>query len=210
MLTTTLIVLFPFCRALSQKKPIVFSAIDEKPFNGYVVALNNDTIKCEFKKPTFGTLKYRPINSTGKFIKPSTEKIKEYYSTLDSMVYESMFIDTISSYPTFLKRLEWGEIKLYEQDEVTQGVFMNGYYSGGSSNSYYYVNKDNSLLREIKSTTLLNNGNRKSRREYLLNLFSDDPELAEKFKNEKDFSVTTLRYYIHNYNLYKSTPAPAK
>ena len=169
-------------------------------YSGYVVNLNGDTVKCEFKKPALGQLKYRAVNSADKFKKPSLEIIKEYYSTYDSTVYIAIAADSGSSYLQFLQRLENGTIKLYEQVINTQGTYMNGMWMGGSTNLYYYITKHDSPLKAIKSNTLFTGGSRKSRREYLTSFFSDDATLAEKFKSDDNFDLKTLRHYISTYN----------
>lgn len=85
-------------------------------------------------------------------------------------------------------------------------MFMNGYYSGGGTTVYYYVNKDNSMLKEIKSNNLNIGGeSRKKRKAYLLGLFADDPGLAKQFEGEQNYDLKTLRHYIHDYNLFKSS-----
>lgn len=174
----------------------------DPPINGYIITINNDTIKCDFKKPSFGALKYKPANSTGKFKKPSIDEIKEYYSTFDSTVYVAMAADS-DSYLQFLKRLESGAIKLYEKQETQPATYMNGMWVGGGTTTYFYISKNNGPLKGIKSNALFTSS-RKSRKEYLYGLFSDNPELAEKFKNDTNFDIKTIRHYISSYNADKS------
>jgi hypothetical protein len=102
-----------------------------------------------------------------------------------------------------------GKICLYEEDIIVSTYSPNGF-SSSNTNIYYYINKDSGVLREIKSNTLINDGSRKKRKEYLLNLISDDPDLAEKFKDEKDFNLKTLRRYIHTYNAFKFSAQVSK
>jgi len=181
----------------------------EDPFySGYIVNLKGDTIKCDFKKPDLGALRYKPANSTEKFKKPSPDDLKAYYSTWDSTTYEALPLDTDSYDPVLLKRLESGTIRLYEEDVVSNGYFMNGYYSGGGTNVFFYVSKDLAALKEIKSNNIIIGGeSRKKRKAYLLSLMADDPDLAKQFDAEQDYDLRTLRHYIHAYNEFKSGAA---
>ncbi len=183
----------------------------DKLFTGYIVNNTGDTVKCEFKKPTLGQLKYRPVNSTEKFKKPSIDAVKEYYSAYDTTVYVALVTDTASTDLEYLKRLENGAIKLYEEDVTASAMYMNGMWSGGGTSVYYYINKNDGLLKQIKSNTLITGGgSRKTRREYLYDLFSDDPALAEKFKEDQNFDLKTLRHYISTYNADKSATVKSK
>jgi len=177
-------------------------------YSGYVVYQTGDTVKCEFRKPTFGVLKYRPANTTGKFKKPTLDAVKEYHSSYDSTVYiaVSMATDTAATDMDmqYLARLENGIIKLYEQAEEKPPIYMNGVWTGGYTLVYYFINKNDGLLKSIKSNYLIS-GSRKNRREYLYELFSDDPALAEKFKNEQKFDLRTIRRYVKTYNTDKSS-----
>ena len=168
-------------------------------YAGYIVNSRGDTVKCEFKKPALGQLKYRPVNSTEKFKKPEIEAAKEYYSTFDSAVYVAIIIDTSSSELEYLKRLENGVIKLYEEDNSSSGTYMNGMWTAGSTTVTYYISKNDGVLMAIKSNTLFTRS-RKNRREYLYGLFSDDPALAAKYKDDPNFDLKTLRHYIGGYN----------
>ncbi len=208
LLITILSLLIPFYSAFCQNKFPKPDFRPDPPITGYIIKTNNDTIKCDFKKPLLGALKYRPVNSTQKFKKPSTDEVKEYFSTYDSTVYVALYTDTNSSDLNYLKRLEKGKICLYEEDIIVQG-YANGFMTSSTS-VYYYVNKDNGLLKEIKSNQLINDGSRKKRKEYLLNLILDDMDLAEKFRNEKDFNLKTLRHYIHTYNAFKFSAQASK
>jgi hypothetical protein len=209
LLITILSLLIPFYSTFCQNKFPKPDFRPDPPITGYIIKTNNDTIKCDFKKPLLGALKYRPVNSTQKFKKPSTDEVKEYFSTYDSTVYVALYTDTNSSNLNYLKRLEMGKICLYEEDIIVSTYSPNGF-SGSNTNIYYYINKDSGVLKEIKSNTLINDGSRKKRKEYLLNLILDDMDLAEKFKNEKDFNLKTLRHYIHTYNTFKFSAQVSK
>ncbi|MDR3696226.1 hypothetical protein [Mucilaginibacter sp.] len=197
-----------FCCVFGQGKfPKVIDKEDPK-LTGYIVNTKGDTVQCNFKKPALGTLRYKPVNSTEKFKKPSTDDLKAYYCAWDSTMYEALPIDTDGYNPVFLKRLESGTIRLYEEDVVSNGYFMNGYYTGGGTNTYFYVSKDLASLKEIKSNTLNIGGeSRKKRKAYLMGLIADDPDLAKQFDAEQDYDLKTLRHYIHDFNLFKSAAA---
>jgi len=171
-------------------------------------------------------MRYRPANSTGKFKKPTLDVIKEYYSSFDTTVYVavSMATDTASTDADvqYLKRLENGTIKLYEQDMDFPQSNLNGTLIGNGRNIYYFINKDDGLLRPIKTSLFVVNpnapfqppvksvaiipegGSRKTRRNYLYEFLADDPALADKFKNEKKFDIRTIRYYVSTYNTDKT------
>ena len=180
----------------------------ESPNIGFIVNTKGDTISCEFKKPLLGELRYKPVNTTEKFKKITTDEVKEYFMATDSIDYISLFADSDSTEPEFYQRLENGKVCLYKK-VVTHYNYMNGMMTS-SSNTFYFVSKDFGYLREIKSNSLLNDGSRKKRREYLSNLFSDDPELDEKFKNDNNFDFETVRNYVHAYNIYKAKSGATK
>ncbi|BAU55224.1 hypothetical protein [Mucilaginibacter gotjawali] len=205
----TFSLIISFCCAFGQNKFAKISYKDDSPFTGYIINEKGDTVKCEFKKPALGPLRYKPVNSTDKFKKPSPDAVKEYFSTYDSCTYVALYADTNSSDMTYLKRLENGLLCLYEQVViVNRDIYMNGYYYGSSNNIYVYVNKDNGTLREIKSNTLNIAGeSRKKRKAYLLSLIADDADLAKQFDAEQDYDIKTLRHYIHAYNVFKSAAA---
>ncbi|WP_295674487.1 hypothetical protein [uncultured Mucilaginibacter sp.] len=204
-LLTTFSLLASFCCAIGQGKfPKVIDK-EESKLTGYIVNTKGDTVQCDFKKPALGTLRYKPVNSTEKFKKPSTDDLKAYYCAWDSTMYEALPIDTDGYNPEFLKRLESGTIRLYEQHIVSSGYFMNGYYTGGRNDVYFYVSKDLASLKQIKSNTLnIGGDSRKKRKAYLLGLIADDPDLAKQFEAEQDYDLKTLRHYIHAYNEFKS------
>jgi hypothetical protein len=211
LLITFLCLLVP-CRSAFCQGRFPAAKIDpDKFYAGYIINATGDTLKCEFKKPALGQLRYRPTNSTDKFKKPAIDAVKEYYSAYDSTVYIAMSTDTDSTDLEYLKRLENGTIKLYEEDITSSATYMNGMWSGGGTSVYYYISKNDGLMKQIKSNTLITgNGSRKSRREYLYQLFSDDPALAEKFKNDQNFDLQTLRHYISSYNADKSIAVKSK
>jgi len=207
-LLITFSLLMSICCAFGQGKFPKSDYKEDPLYTGYIVNIKGDTIKCDFKKPALGVLRYKPSNSTEKFKKPSTDDLKAYYSTWDSTIYEAVPVDTDGYDPVLLKRLESGTIRLYEEDIVNNGYFMNGSYMGGNTNIYFYVSKDLATLKEIKSNTLTIGGeSRKKRKAYLLSLIADDTDLAKQFDAEQDYDLKTLRHYIHAYNVYKSAAA---
>lgn len=207
----TIAMSFSFCFAFGQGRFPKVNYKEDPLYTGYIVNTKGDTIKCDFKKPALGALRYKTANSAEKFKKPSPDDLKAYYSTWDSTMYEAAPVDTDGYNPELLKRLETGTIRLYEEDIVNNGYFMNGYYTGGSTNVFFYVSKDMASLKEIKSNTLNIGGHsRKKRKAYLLSLIADDPDLAKQFDAEQDYDLKTLRHYIHDYNVFKSGSLASK
>ncbi len=203
LLTTLIGVLISFSNAFSQRKKfpdVVYVAI-----TGYVIVKKDDTVKCEFRTGIFGQLRYKPINSNMSFTPVTPDDIKVYYRSDDSSIYEAVTADEHLFNIDYLKRLKKGKISLYQKDVTNNGgtASISGFPIGvaiRTTTHYYYINKDDGPLKEIKLK-------KKSHREYFLNLISDDAELAEKFKNEEDFSIETLTSYIRSYNDYKLTTA---
>ncbi|HTD99534.1 MAG TPA: hypothetical protein VK668_09605 [Mucilaginibacter sp.] len=165
----------------------------QKSIYNYVITNNNDTIRCEMRTTLFGAIKYQAITSTGKFIKVTTKEIKEYYTAKDSSTYVVVTLPEQDS-PEYLKLLERGKISFYEKLIVSYSQY------GNNRSYYWYVSKDGGPLKEIKSNTIFTDGSRKERREYLANLMAEDKALVDEFKNESDFSLKKLTYFIHKYN----------
>ena len=164
-----------------------------KSIYNYVINTHNDTIKCEMRTTLFGAVKYQPIASNGKFIKVTTKEIKEYYTAKDSSTHVAITLPDRND-PEYVKLLERGKINLYEQLVVSYSQY------GSNRNYYWYISKDNSPLKQIKSNTIFTDGSRKERREYLAGLMAEDQAVVDEFKNESDFSLKKLTYFIHKYN----------
>jgi hypothetical protein len=132
----------PFCALYAQK-----------PAFNYVLTTKGDTIKCNFKKPFMGKLRYVPLE-TDKAIKITIDDIKEYYNVKDSAMVVAAVLPGDTS-PEFLNLLERGKINMYERVVIT-------YSNHGSTTTYYwYVNKGNDPLKELKATTIFTDGSRK-------------------------------------------------
>ncbi|HVW14179.1 MAG TPA: hypothetical protein VHB54_10160 [Mucilaginibacter sp.] len=175
----------PFCSVFAQN-----------PSFNYVLTTNGDTIKCNFKKPFMGMLRYQPLGSD-KFIKITTDKIKEYYNTKDSATVVATFLPD-QAYPEFVNLLERGTINMYEKIVVTYNKY------GTTTTYYWYVNKGFDALKELKATTIFTDGSRKERKKMFGDLIADNEPLKAQFEADNDFSLKRLQYYVHEYNRYKT------
>src|SRR3569832_857153 len=97
---------------------VTFCAVfAQQPSFNYVLTTKGDTIKCDFKRPFLGKIRYIPVGSD-KAIKVTTDDIKEYYTAKDStLVIAAVLPDETS--PEFLNLLERGKINMYEKIVVT-------------------------------------------------------------------------------------------
>ena len=174
----------PFCGVFAQK-----------PTFNYVLTVKGDTIKCDFKKPFMGKLRYVPLGSD-KAIKITTDFIKEYYNAKDTVMVAAAILPNRTT-PEFLNLLEWGKINMYQRVVITSG-YVN------SITYYWYVNKGSGLLKELKTTTIFTDGSRKERKKMFSEMIADDEPLKGQFEADNDFSLKRLQYYIHTYNQHQT------
>jgi hypothetical protein len=182
----------PFVASLALLSIPFCSVFAQKPQFNCVIKNNGDTIKCEFKKPLMGKLKYKPLGSD-KAIKITTDEIKEYYILKDSAMFVSVLLPN-EIYPEYLNLLERGNINMYEKIVVTYSRY------GSTSTYYWYVNKGSDPLKEVKATTIFTAGSRKERKKMLSEMMADDPALTTQFEADDDFSIKRLQMYVHQYN----------
>jgi hypothetical protein len=175
----------PFCTLFAQY-----------PSFNYVINTKGDTIKCDFKKPFMGKLRYMPLGSD-KAIKITIDDIKEYYNAKDSAMVVAAVLPNETS-PKFLNLLEKGKINMYEKIVITSSQY------GSTTTYYWYVNKGNDLLKELKATTLFTDGSRKERKKMFSEMITDDEPLKAQFEADSDFSLERLRYYILQYNQHQT------
>ncbi len=168
----------------------------QKPTYNYVITNNNDTIKCEIKTPIMGKVKYKPITATDDtYIKITLSDIKEYYIAKDSSTYVAVVLP-YSTDIGYLALIESGKINLYEKNTS----YYDNVTHTPNTNTYWYVSKDFASLKELKSTTIYNDGSQKKRKEFFMDLIADDAPLLEKFKAENNFSFNRLSFYVYQYN----------
>jgi len=158
----------------------------------YVINKKGDTIRCDFKKPLLGRLRYQPIGANS-FIKVTTDEIIEYYTVKDSTLNVAAVLPN-STEPEFLTLLERGKINMYEKIVTSYSQY------GSTTTFYWYINKDGNLLKQLKATTIFTDGSRKDRKNMFADMIADDPTLMEQFKADNDFSIKRLQYYVHQYN----------
>ena len=175
----------PFCSLFAQK-----------PAFNYVLTIKGDTIKCNFKKPFMGKLRYVPLESD-KAIKITTDDIKEYYNAKDSVMVVAAVLPNETS-PKFLDLLERGKINMYERIVITSSQY------GSTTTYYWYVNKGIDLLKELKATTIFTDGSRKERKKMFSEMIADDEPLKAQFEADSDFGLERLRYYIQQYNQHQT------
>ncbi|MGZ4001238.1 MAG: hypothetical protein ACXVIY_11440 [Mucilaginibacter sp.] len=168
----------------------------QKPTFNYVLTIKGDTIKCNFKKPFMGKLRYVPLESD-KAIKITTDDIKEYYDAKDSVMVVAAVLPGETS-PKFLDLLERGKINMYERIVITNSQY------GSTTTYYWYVNKGNDLLKELKATTIFTDGSRKERKKMFSEMIADDEPLKAQFEADSDFGLGRLRYYIRQYNQHQT------
>ncbi|HEX3384475.1 MAG TPA: hypothetical protein VHS53_04775 [Mucilaginibacter sp.] len=184
-LVSLTLLIIPFCRTFAQK-----------PAFNYVLTVKGDTIKCEFKRPLLGKIRYVPVGSD-KAVKITTEGIKEYYTAKDTTLVVAAVLPGDTD-PEFINLLERGRINMYEKVVITYSRY-------GSNTSYYwYVNKDNDPLKELKATTIFTDGSRKERKKMFSEILADNIPLQGQFEADNDFSLKRLQYYIHEYNQSKT------
>ena len=164
----------------------------QKPTFNYVINKKGDTIKCDFKKPLLGRLRYQPIGANS-FIKVTTDEIIEYYTVKDSTLSVAAVLPN-NTEPEFLTLLERGKINMYEKIVTSYSQY------GSTTTFYWYINKDGDLLKQLKATTIFTDGSRKDRKNMFADMIADDPTLMEQFKADNDFSIKRLQYYVHQYN----------
>ncbi|MBS1526821.1 MAG: hypothetical protein JST19_14290 [Bacteroidetes bacterium] len=174
-----------------------YSVFAQNPSFNYVLTTNGDTIKCDFRRPFMGMLRYKPVGSD-KFIKITTNDIKEYYNTKDSATVVATFLPD-QSYPEFVNLLERGKINMYEKVVITYSRY------GSTTTYYWYVNKGVGVLKELKATTLFTDGSRKERKKMFSDMIADDEPLKAQFEADNDFSLKRLQYYIREYNKHTTT-----
>jgi len=175
----------PFCAVFAQN-----------PSFNYVLTVKGDTIKCDFKHPFMGKLRYVPLGSD-KAIKVTIDDIKEYYEAKDSTLVVAAVLPDKTT-PEFFNLLERGSINMYEKIVVTYSRY------GNTTTYYWYVNKGNDLLKEIKATTIFTEGSRKERKKMFSEMIADDEPLKAQFEADSDFSLERLRYYIQRYNQHQT------
>jgi hypothetical protein len=162
------------------------------PTFNYVLNRKGDTIKCDFKKPFMGKLRYVPLGSD-KAIKITTDEIKEYYRAKDSVMVVATVLPGERS-PDFVNLLERGKINMYERIVITYSNY------GSTTTYYWYINKGSDPLKELKATTIFTDGSRKERRKMFSEMIADDESLKGQFEADNDFSLKRLQYYVHEYN----------
>jgi hypothetical protein len=168
----------------------------QKPNYNYVINNNDDTVKCEIKNALMGKVKYKPLTATDDtYIKITLADIKEYYIAKDSSTYVAIVLPG-STKVGYLRQIEKGKISLYEK--ITS--YYDGFSHTTNTNTYWYISKDFASLRELKSTTIYNDGSQKKRKEFFMDLIADDAPLLEEFKAEDKFGFDRLKYYVHKYN----------
>ncbi|MGZ3945361.1 MAG: hypothetical protein ACXVJB_10480 [Mucilaginibacter sp.] len=182
---SVILLTIPFCHLFAQK-----------PTFNYVLTIKGDTIKCNFKKPFMGKLRYVPLESD-KAIKITTDDIKEYYDAKDSVMVVAAVLPGETS-PKFLDLLERGKINMYERIVITNSQY------GSTTTYYWYVNKGNDLLKELKATTIFTDGSRKERKKMFSEMIADDEPLKAQFEADSDFGLGRLRYYIRQYNQHQT------
>jgi len=186
----------PFFISLALLITLVCTVFAQKPSFNYVLTVKGDTIKCTFKKPFMGKLRYVPLESD-KAIKITTDDIKEYYDTKDSVMVVAAVLPGDTS-PKFLDLLERGKINMYERIVVTTSQY------GSTTTYYWYVNKGNDVLKELKATTIFTDGSRKERKKMFSEMIADDEPLKAQFEADSDFGLERLRYYIRQYNQHQT------
>jgi len=164
----------------------------QKPTFNFVINKKGDTIKCDFKRPFLGKLRYQPIDANS-YIKITTDDIKEYYTVKDSSLTVATVLPDKTN-PEFVTLLERGRIRMYEKVVVTYSQY------GSTYTYYWYVNKGNDPLKQLKATTIFTDGSRKERKNMFAEMIADDPALMEQFKADNDFGIKRLQYYVHQYN----------
>jgi hypothetical protein len=177
---------------------------DTARFNDYIVNIKNDTIRCNlirFKGPdTNLLLKYR-ISEGQKARFMSADSISSLFLSNDSSTYVPKVLPKIKK-KAFLRRLEQGELSLYEWLRAGSGSSM--YVS-----TFLYSSKGTDTLKQIKfiSSSLFKYpeivGSREDRMSNFMNLISDNPDLLGRFKEaikSADYSLELIQYYAKTYN----------
>ena len=169
-----------------------FKSFAQKPTFNYVITQKGDTIKCDFKKPLLGKIRYQPIGVKG-YTKVTTDSIKEYYTVKDSTTNVAIILPDYSD-PEFVVRLERGHINMYQQIIVTYSQY------GNTTTYYWFINKDDGPLKQLKATTIFTDGSRKERKAMFSEMIADDTTLQGQFNADTDFSLKRLQFYVHQYN----------
>ncbi len=160
----------------------------EQPLD-YLVTVQGDTTWGKFRKNLF-----QLVFLVGEEkIKIKVAEHKSYYVGRDSSLYRALPVPGREN-KQWCFTLEDGRIRLYEF-YVSQGTNNTG---ATLSTTSWYATKDDSLLLDVKTNSFW--GSRKARKEALLQLLSDDPDMQKEFEQAENFSIKTIRALIKKYN----------
>jgi hypothetical protein len=144
---------------------------------GYVVTVNNDTIRCAKIKSTFigNFIKYKATDKDD-FKTVKTDDIKEYQLSNDSAIWRAEILKP-GGKPYFVCVEADGKICLYQQIIVSS----SGYTTTTTTN--WFVSKDHAPLIALKTNALFVFGaSHDDRKAALADMFTDNPQVATAYK----------------------------
>ena len=151
----------------------------------YVIKKNKDTIFCEIELGSYGTMNRYRADPNGRFMKIDTA-ITGFFLASDSSSYVLKIIP-IDKHPLYVKSLSMGKINLY--------AYKSDSYEKDSDASLFAV-KDSGVMIQIRH---IFGRSEKNDKKIFADLISDNPALAEKYK-DSPYTVSSILSCIKTYN----------